>query len=486
VRWLSRRCGIGFRRTVNFAVCLLVVLSGARMAAGQSNAPQGKPDAMRELSASFEKLVQRVSPSVVEVLVTGYGAPDEDQAGASSALERERSLGSGVIVDPSGYIVTNYHVIRGGVRVRVVLSVPPSGDSQAMSLVRTRGRILPAQVVGFNRQIDIAVLKVEAAGLPALTFGRYMNVQKGQLVLAFGSPQGLENSVTLGVVSSVLRQPDPDAPMVYIQTDAAINPGNSGGPLIGADGDVLGINTFIYTKSGGNEGIGFAIPSGIVEYAYEQIRQNGRVPRRSIGAGLQTLTPDLAAALRLPVQSGVIVSDVYPESPAERAGLKRNDVIVGVGGVEVDNVPLFVLSLYLLTSGDTVDLDILRDGKKMSLRAPVYDPKNDLDKLSDLGDPQKGLISGLGIVGTTVTPAIEEILGTLRIPSGVLVTSLVANRLAVDSGLQTGDIIHSLNQIQVSDLETLQSALGKLVPGQSAAMLVERNGNLSYVVFEME
>src|SRR5215475_2351688 len=311
-----------------FAALLLILVPAAK----SQNAPSTTTtptdhtaELMRQMSASFEGLVNRVSPAVVEVQVTGFGSDDDDEEGSSdsksSSIGRQRSLGSGVVVDPDGYIITNYHVVKGAERVRVVLT-PQTNTSQPTSFLKSRGKVLPAKIVGFSKKIDLAVLKVEATNLPTLQIGRYEKIQKGQLVLAFGSPEGLENSVSMGLVSSVLRQTDPDDTMVYIQTDAAINPGNSGGPLVDADGNVVGIDTFIYTKSGGNEGIGFAIPSGIVRYAYEQIRKYGRVRRRSIGADVQSLTPDLSQALGLSNEVGVIVSDVPPGSPAGRAGLK--------------------------------------------------------------------------------------------------------------------------------------------------------------------
>src|SRR5215470_17267346 len=325
---------------------------------GPSARAQAQPhrhtyDALHQMSKSFENLVRRVSPAVVEVLVTGIGTGDEDDQQASGAVGRERSLGSGVIVDPDGYIVTNYHVVKGAERIRIILAPAAKEESEAVSLLKSRGGTLPARIVGFSKMIDLAVLKVEASGLPTLPLARYARLRKGQMVLAFGSPEGLENSVAFGLVSAVLRQPDPDNPMVYIQTDAAINPGNSGGPLVDMEGNVVGIDTFIYSQSGGNEGLGFAIPSGIVRYAYEQIRQHGRVRRRAIGADLQTLTPDLAHGLGIPTEVGVIVSDVTPGGPAERAGLKVEDTITAIDGMPVDNLPLFVLSLYLLNTGNS-------------------------------------------------------------------------------------------------------------------------------------
>ena len=455
-------------------------------ALGQAPANEKTTDAMRLMSNSFQSLVKRVSPSVVEVLVTGYGsASDEDEKG-STAVGRERSLGSGFIIESDGYIVTNYHVVRGADRVRVVLTPPVVESSQPTALLKSHGRILPARIVGFNKLIDIAILKVEAAGLPTLPLARYDQIEKGQVVLAFGSPEGLENSVSFGLVSSVLRQPNVDEPMVYIQTDAAINPGNSGGPLVDAEGNVVGIDTFIYTQSGGNEGIGFAIPSGIVRYAYEQIRKYGRVRRRTIGAELQSLTPDLAQGLGLATEVGVIVSDVYPGSQAEHAGLKIEDVIIGIDGFPVDNVPLFALSLYLLNTGNSAKLQVLRGDKKVDLNVPIYEPHNEPSRLADMADPKKDLIPRLGIVGITVTPEVAELLDDLRIPAGVVVASTVANRLAVDSGLLEGDVIHALNRVPITSVDNLRAEFSKLKPGDGTAMQVERNGKLTYVTFEME
>lgn len=441
---------------------------------------------MREMSSSFEALVKRVSPAVVEVLVTGYGSEEEDDEKGSSAVGRERSLGPGVIIDPEGYIVTNFHVVKGADRVRVVLTPTVSEDSQATSMLKSKGRILGARIVGVSKTVDLAVLKVEATRLPTLPLARYDHLHKGEIVLAFGSPEGLENSVTFGLVSSVLRQPDPDDPMGYIQTDAAINPGNSGGPLVDVDGNVVGIDTFIYTKSGGNEGIGFAIPSGIVRYAYEQIRKYGRVRRRTIGADLQSLTPDLAGGLGLTDTPGVVVSDVEPGGPAEHAGLRVQDVIEAINGMAVDIVALFTLSLYLRTTGDEVNLQILRGAKRLNLDVPVLEPLHDINRLADLSDPAKDLIPRLGIIRATVTPDVAELAGPLRIPSGVLVTSTVPNRLAVDSGLQEGDVIHSLNRAPVKTMDDLRAAFGQLKPVDPAALQVERNGKLTFLTFEME
>jgi serine protease Do len=253
--------------TAQLALCTgtLLLAGFLPFRAHAQTAPENSAESMRLMSDSFESLARHVSPAVVEVLVTGFGSDDENDKN-SGAVGRERSLGSGVIIDSSGYIVTNHHVVEGAERVRVMLNATVGNESQPFALLKPKGRVLNAQIVGVDKVIDLAVLKVEATDLPTLQLARYERLHQGQIVLAFGNPEGLQNSVSFGLVSSVLRQPDPDNPMVYIQTDAAINPGNSGGPLVDVEGNVVGINTFIYTKSGGNEGIGFAIPSGIVRY----------------------------------------------------------------------------------------------------------------------------------------------------------------------------------------------------------------------------
>jgi serine protease Do len=461
-------------------MCLLAIAAQA-----QSATAEKKSGALGQMNGDFENLAKRVSPAVVEVLVTGYGTGDED-ASSSSPLGRERALGSGVIVEPDGYIVTNYHVVKGADRVRVALTPPATGESQPFALLKSRGRVLPARVVGFSKQVDLAVLKVEATGLPTIPIGRYTQLQKGQIVLAFGSPAGFENSVSFGLVSSVLRQTDPDSPMVYIQTDAAINPGNSGGPLMDIDGNLVGINTFIYTKSGGNEGIGFAIPGAIARFSYEQIRKYGRVRRRTIGVDLQSLTPDFAQGLGLSVDDGVIVSDVPPDSPAERAGLKIRDVIVSIDGIPVDNVPLFALSLYTQETGDSARLRVVRGSKTLELDIPIFEARNEPDQLSESADPTKDLIPRLGILGLTLSEDVRAFFGNLRISSGVAVAAIVDDRLAVDSGLMQGDVIHSLKSTPITSVDNLRTAFNKLTPGEAATMQVERNGRLTFVTFLME
>ena len=229
-----------------------------------------------ELSRSLQDLSEKVSTSVVQIFVTGFAPPDEDDPRSAAQPVFERSSGSGVIVDPDGYIVTNAHVVENATRIEVELPFAATGGEPGRSILGRRGRTVGAQIVSIDHETDLAVVKVEAKALPALTFGDSDTLRPGQLVLAFGSPLGLDASVTLGIVSAVARQLTPEDPMIYIQTDAPINPGNSGGALVDTEGRLVGINTLIYSQSGGSEGIGFAAPSNIVRNVFEQIRKTGR------------------------------------------------------------------------------------------------------------------------------------------------------------------------------------------------------------------
>jgi serine protease Do len=279
-----------FVRRVTAACCVVVVCWQVPAFAQTSRSPQ----TLDSLSVAFEDLSRRVSPSVVQVVVTGYGAMDEEAPSADALLGLRRTGGSGVILDATGYIVTNSHVIEGARRVQVLLP-RPAGAS--VSILRPRAQAVDAVIVGIDEETDLAVLKVNEKNLPALTLADSDTLRQGQLVFAFGSPLGLENSVSMGIVSAVGRQLELDDPMVYVQTDAPINPGNSGGPLVDTTGKVVGINTLILSQGGGNEGIGFAAPSNIVKTVFEQIKAGGRVRRGTFGVFAQTITPTVATAL---------------------------------------------------------------------------------------------------------------------------------------------------------------------------------------------
>jgi serine protease Do len=437
-----------------------------------------------------ESLVQRTSPSVVQIVVSGYGPLNEPgRDDTDVVIGQQRSLGSGVIIDPDGYIVTNAHVVASAQHIQVTLPTVTSGDSPVRSLVSGRGRTFDARVVGSAQEVDLAVLKIEATGLPALALADYDAMRQGEVVFAFGSPEGLRDSVTMGVVSAVARQPDLDDPMVYIQTDAPINPGNSGGPLVNVAGELVGINTYIMTESGGSQGLGFAVPSAIVGFAWPQLRKYGHLHQGEMGLDLQSITPDLARALDLPRDFGVIISDVRPASPAAAADLHVQDVIVKLDGKPVDSFFAMFCESYARAAGDRLRLDILRGHEALSTEIVVGERVNRvdrLDRLSDDLDPQKNLIRRLGVLGLSVDDRVSALMPDLRLPLGVVVLGRAQRSRAINTSLSAGDVIHSVNGTMVSTFQGLTSAMDALEPHSPVALQIERGGRLMFVSFKLE
>ena len=260
---------------------------------------------LRELDQAMDDVAARVLPAVVQISVSGFG-PSREQPG-ESVIERQREIGSGVLVDPNGYIITNAHVVTGAQRIQVAMISAATELVPYKTSLRRRQRTFEARLVGMHRMTDLALLKIEEKDLPFLPLKEEYRARLGQTVLAVGSPRGLDHTVTQGIVSALGRQPDLDRPMIYLQTDAPINPGNSGGALVDRDGNLVGINTFIYSQGGGSEGLGFAIPEPTVRFVYEELRQYGQVRQTVIGAYAQTITSTLAAGLKLPQDWGVIM-----------------------------------------------------------------------------------------------------------------------------------------------------------------------------------
>ena len=447
--------------------------------------PAEPPAVLDQLNSAIEQLTARISPAVVQILVTGYGTVDESNHGQTALITREQAIGSGVIVDPDGYIMTNAHVVEGAQRIHVALSLPSVDLPEGRSPVG-RERIVDATLIGLHKDTDLALLKIDQTGLPTLSLGSRRPLHQGQLVFALGSPEGLSNSVTMGVVSSVARQADPNRPLVYIQTDAPINPGNSGGPLVDSDGYVVGINTFIFSTAGGSEGLGFAIPARIVQFVYESLRKYGHVHRIEVKAGAQTITDDMAKGLGLTQNWGVIIDDVIPGGPADAAGLKIGDIVVRADGRLIDTLPSFTGALYLHPLDEVLKLDVLRGKERKTLFIAALEMKDSMDALPDLANSRDNLISRLGILALTLDDKLRSIMGTLRNPSGVVVVGRVADFMSSATGLQTGDVIHSVNQAPVDSLSSLRAALNQIKPHDAVAMQVERDGGFQWLAFEME
>lgn len=446
------------------------------------NPAQTQSTTLGRLSDNFEKIAEEVSPAVVQVLVTGYTSA---QPGNPNILKKERNTGSGIILDPDGYIVTNAHVVDGAKRIQVVLALTPSQKQERQSILKPRGEIVGAQLVGLDRETDLAVLRIDERNLPSLELSDSDRVRKGQIVLAFGSPLGLDNSVSMGVVSSVARQLRTEDPMIYIQTDAPINPGNSGGPLVNTQGEVIGINTLIFSQSGGNEGIGFAAPSNIVENVYEQIRASGRVQRGIIGVHAQTITPLMAQALDLPQQAYVIIGDVKPYSPADKAGLRIGDIILRLDGKLMENGRQFDVNLYSRAVGEHVILDILRGTIEKTVKVAIVERPDDPDRFSELVTPEKNLIPKLDMLALDVDDTIMKMLPPLRVKSGVVVANR-PNLFYQNAQFQPGDVIHAINGQPVMSLDDLRNFVERVSVYEPVVMQVERRSGFRFITFEVE
>lgn len=470
--WKLRRSG-WLHQAEWSLVWVLLLASGGICRAQDARSPAAHP--IEALSGDFERLAETVGKSVVQVNISGYTVvPD---ARDSAFVSREQGTGSGVILSSDGFIITNAHVVHGAERVTVVL--PPA----LVGNTGEAGASIPAKVIGVDPETDLALVRIPRTGLPALEFANSSLVRQGQIALAFGSPMGLANTVTMGVVSSPARQLSADGFMQYIQTDTPINPGNSGGPLVSADGRVIGINTLIYSQSGGNEGIGFAIPSNLVRDVYHQLRTSGHVRRGLLGVLLQNLDATLRKGLSIQARRGALVSDVVPGGPAAKAGFQIGDVVTSLDGVTIRNARQFELAIFRSAKGSRHRIEVLRGTDSIPLSAEVGERETPSDRLSEISDLRKQLIPPLGVLGVAITKDVAPLLGPIRLPNGVVVTAKVLDSTAAAIDLVPGDIIHAVNGLDIADLETLKTQLASFHSGDAVVLQVERDGQLTFVAF---
>ncbi len=461
------------------ALPLIALLSMAGTARAQTGTTA---TGLRALSNSLESVVARVSPTVVQIRVTAYGPVAGGTTGSAALLGAQRSTGSGVVLSPDGYIITNAHVVEGGRRFVVVLPRPAVAGAPGRSALAPVSLEVPAVLVGTDRETDLALLKVEQAGLPFATLGDSDSLAAGQVVLAFGSPFGLASSVTMGVVSAVGRQLRDEDRMIYIQTDTPINPGNSGGPLVNVEGAVVGINTLIFSQSGGSEGIGFAAPASIVRFVYDQLRVQRLVRRGEIGVFAQTITPPLSAALQLSREWGVVLGDVYPNSPAAQAGLRIGDVILSIDGKPLENGRQFDVTLYRKRIGGTVNLEVGRGLQRVNIRVPVVERRDGSDRFRDMVTPEQNLIPKLGLLGLDITEELASMIPGLRDSRGVVVAAVATDA----GGILPGDVIYGVNGRTIRTLAEVRTAIGPVSPGGAVVLHVGRQGQLRFVTVVVE
>ncbi len=444
--------------------------------AGGKTGPDSS-DVLSRIGEETAHIVDAVRPAVVNISTTrtvrvqgGINPFFNDPFfrrffGDQFGVPRERktsSLGSGVIVDPKGYILTANHVIQGADEIRVTLS-----DK----------REYKGKIIGTDALTDIGVIKIEAENLPTVPWGDSDRLRVGETVFAIGSPYGLSQTVTMGIVSAVGRANVGIADYEdFIQTDAAINPGNSGGALVNARGELVGINSAIFSTSGGYQGIGFAIPSNMARPVMNSLIQKGKVVRGWLGVTVQGLTPDLARQFGMKEERGVLVGDVIEGSPAEKAGIQRGDVILEFGGKKIEDPNQFRNSVSVTEPGKTVDVKILRESRKETVKVTIGDLPSDREKLS------KGEQDNL-LRGVTVQELTPDLCGRLNIPrkiKGVLVTEVEEESFAA-MVLVRGDVIQEINKRKVTSLAEYEQAVSSIKPGADVLLLVFRGGSSLYV-----
>ncbi|HYB60627.1 MAG TPA: DegQ family serine endoprotease [Methylomirabilota bacterium] len=416
-------------------------------------------------ASKIVKMPQQQMPFLNDPMFQQFFGQQFGQQYQQPQQQREHSLGSGVIVSSDGYILTNNHVVDGASDIKVSLK-----DK----------REFKAQVVGTDPRTDLAVLKIPATGLTAITFGDSAKAQVGDFVLAIGNPFGVGETVTMGIISALQRSglgiEDYED---FIQTDAAINPGNSGGALINVHGDLIGINTAILTggEGGGNEGVGFAIPVNMARGIMEQLVKNGKVSRGYIGVGIEAVTPDLAKAFGLATPEGALVGEVEPNSPGSRAGLQRGDIILSVDGQPISDERDLRLRIAAMAPGLTVKLEIVRNGQKQTVSVTLAEFPDKTASASE-GQPSSNALEGVQV--DELTPQIAREIGLPPGTTGVVISDVDESSSAAEAGLQRGDVIQEVNRQPVNNLEQYEKAIRAAGNGE-VLLLVNRGGATRYV-----
>ena len=468
------------------------------------------PAAARDAPESFADLVDKLMPTVVNITTTQNipqqgqrlrdmpqlppGSPFEelfkeffDRKGGEQQQRRGTSLGSGFIIDGEGYVITNNHVIQGAEDITVILR----DDTQ-----------LKAKLIGADARVDLAVLKVDPPGkkpLPAIKFGDSDKIRVGDWVVAIGNPFGLGHSVTAGIISARGRSLSNESLDDYLQTDAAINKGNSGGPLFNTEGEVIGVNTAIYSPSGTNAGLAFSIPSNIVKQAADQLREFGKIRRGWIGVSYQSVTDDIADSFGLDRARGVLVANVVADGPAAKAGLKRNDIILSFAGTDVPDLRRFPRFVANARVGNTVDIVVWRGGKEVPLKLKIGEQEEaEKTNVSAQGtapgkkpaDQDQALTSSIEQLGLTIqkiSDQLREKYGLSDGAKGVVVTKVAADSPAAEKQLQAGDLILEVDQKPVTTPQEVTEIVAKLQAQKKRSVLlfVERQGDPRFAALRL-
>jgi Do/DeqQ family serine protease len=488
----SRRSPRPFVRG-GIAFLALALLTGAAWHGLSANTPVADAPQIRQSAlaspvveggrTSYADVVKVVAPAVVTIQVEGRAAPAptafqgedffrrffDDRFGEGPQpprMFRRRGLGSGVVASADGYILTNHHVVEGATTVRAEFA---------------DGRVLEARLVGSDPPSDLALLKVEASGLPAIAFGDSDVVQVGDVVLAVGNPLGVGQTVTMGIVSAKGRSTSVGDGSYedFLQTDAPINQGNSGGALVNLRGELVGINSQILSPSMGNIGIGFAIPANMVRHVMTELRDTGRVRRAQLGVTVQPVTADMAASLGLTQAGGAIVSNVSPGSAAEHAGVRRGDIIRSLNGQAVTDTNALRNRVAALAPGSTATLVLTRDGAERSLTVTLDEAA--ASRQARGGSGQQGDTGAtLGVAVAPVTPALASRAGLPGDVRGLLVQSVDPDGRAAAAGIQAGDVIVEVNRAPVTTVEELRAAITSAAANRPILLLVSRDGQHSY------
>jgi serine protease Do len=463
------------------SVLMLGVLLFAPQLIAQKSATVSM-DPLDQMSASLAQMVAKVAPAIVRVEAVGYSESNEkDHKSENQLLSKNQNVGSGIVFDANGYIVTNAHVVKGAKKVQVILD--RRGSLNYPLAEPDAEDTFDATVIANFAEADISLLKIAATGLHVLPLADSSKIEPGQLVFAVGNPDGLNNSVSMGIVSAVARETGSDTSPVYIQTDAAINPGSSGGALVDIHGRLVGMTSFIVTESGGSEGLGFALPSGVVSLIYNKLRSNGNLSACDIGLKVQRVTATMARGLGLSRKVGLIVSDVVPSGPAEVAGIRAQDILLSIDGNPVTTAAQFVMSFYTKSPGDQVRLKLLRESRSFTVAVSVRSGEGEAQDPLERLDLQDDIVRQLGIVAAALDR--KRHVAAVRSSFGVFVAGKMAHT-DVRSGLEVGDLIRSVNGTGVQTLDDLQSVVRRFRPGDAVVLQVERRGEFRYLSFEAD